>query len=197
MNTADTTARTGWFCVRAQTRREHAAALALQQRVGVEVFAPRILISRTRPGGGVMTSVAEALFPGYIFARFQYPHQLRHVVSTRGVTGVVSFGGEPPTVADGVIEFLRAQLRRAGAADPLPVFPAGAWVRVASGCFRDLEGRVLAFDPQTERVRVLLSLLGREIQVSVPAHQLVNEDDPSRKYPAGLRRSEIGAAPVA
>lgn len=196
MTAAETTSRFAWFCLRAPARREHAAAMTVSQRVGVDVFAPRILISSTRrrPRSGAML---EALFPGYFFARFNYPNQFRHVVSTAGVTGIVSFGGQPATVPDGVIDFLRAETRLAGQGNPAPAFAAGSWVRIVSGCFREIEGRVLSFDSQSDRVRVLLSLLGRDIQVSVPAYQLVASSAEPRAYPSRLLSSANDTAPLA
>lgn len=172
MNSSETISRTGWYCLRTQPRREFVAAHNLRQRVSIDVFAPRIRVRRSSRAG-LVGALAEALFPGYLFARFEYPQQLRHVVTTSGVTGVVSFGSQPPAVADGVIEFLRAQVRLADEEHDEPVFTEGTWVRIVGGCFREVEGRVLSCDSRTERVRVLLSLLGRDVQVSVMAQQLV------------------------
>jgi len=172
MNSLETISRLGWYCLRTQPRREFVAALNLRRRVGVDVFAPRIRVQR-RARSGVVSALAEALFPGYLFARFEYPRQFRHVVSTTGVTSVVSFGSQPPVVADHVIEFLRAHVRLAESEQGQPIFTEGTWVRIVGGCFRDVEGRVLSFDAHTDRVRVLLSLLGRDVQVSVMARQLV------------------------
>ena len=96
----------GWFCLRAAGRREHLAALNLTHRNAIEAFAPRIRVRREVRTGGVRT-VTEALFPGYLFARFRYPEQARHVVSTTDVLGLVAFGGPPPRLADGTIAHLR------------------------------------------------------------------------------------------
>ena len=196
MNSADIISQPGWFCLRTQPRREHAAALNLRRRVGIDVFAPRILV-RNRTRSGLMVALAEALFPGYVFARFSYADQARHVVSTQGVTGIVRFGGSAPAVADGVIEFLRGQVALASQAGPAPVFEAGAWVRIVAGCFRDIEGRVLSFDSKTERVRLLLSLLGQEVQVSVPMRELAAAGVAPPALPSGLLAEKAHPAPLA
>ena len=186
MNPVQPTKPASWFCLRAQPRREHTAALNLQRRVGVEVFAPRIQLRR-RSRGGLVATLAEALFPGYVFARFDYASQLRHVVSTAGVAGVVSFGGAPPAVADGVIDFLRAQIGQAAPGAATPLLAEGEWVRIVAGCFREVEGRVIAADPRTERVRILLNLLGREVQVSVFVHQVESLTRAAPPIPPALR----------
>jgi transcriptional antiterminator RfaH len=183
--TASTHEPPSWFCLRSQVKREHVAAANLRERVSVEVFSPRLRTThRTRRG--VRVNITEALFPGYVFARFAYPHQVRHVMSTCGVTGIVRFGGQPPPVADAVIEYLR---REVAAADQMPAAPAleeGAWVRILSGCFRFIEGRVLNFDPRSDRVRLLLTLLGSEVQVSLQAERVALLEEPPPQYPAGL-----------
>src|SRR5687768_5263237 len=100
---ASATSSLRWFCLRSQAKREHIAAANLRDRVEVEVFAPRIrAMHSTRHG--IVVNATEALFPGYLFARFAYPDQVRHVLSTNGVTGVVAFGGQPPPIADHVID---------------------------------------------------------------------------------------------
>lgn len=174
-----------WFCLRSLAKREHVAAAHLRERVGVEVFCPRVRTNRgTR--AGLCQSITEALFPGYLFARFAYPDQVRHVLSTLGVTGIVRFGGQPPPVADSVIDYIRQELRAAEHLPVAPVLPEGSWVKILSGCFQYIEGRVLHFDPRTERVRLLLTLLGSEVQVSVSADRVALVEAARTQYPSSL-----------
>lgn len=180
----------GWFCLRGEGRREHLAALNLARRSGIEAFAPRIRVRREcRTGGVAMTT--EALFPGYLFARFHYPEQVRRVVSTTGVVGVVAFGGPPPRLAEATIDHLRRHAEPDACTPLAPVFEEGDWVRVAAGCFRGTEGRVRELDPGRDRVCVLLSLLGHEVEISLPAGQLIGQAD---HVPAALRPPDASAA---
>jgi len=174
-----------WFCLRAQARREHIAAANLRERVAIEVFAPRIRrILNTRHG--LAMNATEALFPGYLFARFVYRDQTRHVISTCGVIGLVAFGGRSPAIADRIIDYLRTEVATAERASAAPVLEEGSWVRILSGCFQYIEGRVLHFDPRTERVRLLLTLLGSEVQVTVTAERVALLSDSRPLYPSGL-----------
>ena len=59
-------------------------------------------------------------------------------------------------------------------------------MKILSGCFRHSEGRVLGFDARSERVRVLLDLLGREVQVSLSVKSVGSALGPKAQYPAGL-----------
>ena len=178
----------GWFCLRAEGRREHLAAVNLAHRNEVEAFAPRIRLRREGRTGGVHT-VTEALFPGYLFARFRYPEQVRRVVSTTGVVGLVAFGGPPPRLDDGTIAQLRQHAASAVAAPVAPVFEEGDWVRVAAGCFRGTEGRVRQATAGHDRVCVLLRLLGHDVEISLPADQLISPVTLPNLVPATLRAS--------
>jgi transcriptional antiterminator RfaH len=176
----------GWYCLRVIARREHITARNLEQRTGVPVFAAGIRVRReSRHGPGAW--ITEALFPGYLFARFGYPHEARHVTSTPGVLALVAFGGPPPVVTDAVIDHLATEVRRAAALPAHPGFTAGAWVRIVTGCFRGSEGRVTHDSGSATRTNVLLTLLGQDIQVSVPADQLQQARDYPDRIPTGLR----------
>jgi len=185
----------GWFCLRGEGRREHLAALNLAHRTGIESFAPRIRVRREARAGGVLTTT-EALFPGYLFARFRYPDQARHVVSTTGVIGLVAFGGIPPRLADETIAHLRQHSESAAPAPVSPVFEEGDWVRVAGGCFRGSVGRVRDRADSRDRVCVLLSLLGHEVEISLPADQLIGREESSKNVPAALRTVPGTATPA-
>ena len=175
-----------WYCLRVMARREHVAALNLTQRTGVPVFSPRIRVAKSS-ASGVRTLVTEALFPGYVFAHFRYPYDARHVASTPGVLGLVSFGSAPPAIADRVIEQLSEEVRKEADAPIAPLFEEGALVRIIAGCFQGSEGRVLQASPTSTRISILLNLLGQEIQVSMPGDQVIGSDQSGGNLPAGLR----------
>jgi len=181
-----------WYCLRVMARREQITARNLEQRTGAAAFAPAFPVSRTT-AGGLMVKATEALFPGYIFARFDYPHEARHVGSTPGVLALVTFGGPPPKVSDEVIAQIAAEVGRADAPVEAAPFPAGATIRVTAGCFRGHEGRVLHTAPASARISVLLHLLGQDVQVSLPGSQLQDAAGPSQ-VPAGLRAGAVRPA---
>src|ERR1700690_1828446 len=94
-----------WFCLRAQQRHEQGAASHLRLMDGVEVFHPRIRFSRLNHRK--KSWLTESLFPGYLFARFDWRESLTKVHYAPGVHGVVHFGCGWPTVPDQVIEDIR------------------------------------------------------------------------------------------
>src|SRR5262245_15046148 len=105
-NPADSiSAHDSWYCLHSQAKHEHIAAAGLRQIEGVEVFLPRLRFKRATRRGPVW--VTEALFPNYLFARFDATLLLRRVRSLNGVRGLVRFGGHLATAPHAVIEDLR------------------------------------------------------------------------------------------
>jgi len=164
-----------WFCLRSQPKHEHIAAAHLKKMESVEVFLPRVRFQRaTRQG---LAWVTEALFPNYLFARFDWHNSLRQVQAARGVSGVVHFGERWPVIDAAVI----ADLQRAVGADELHTISTalqpGDDVEIADGAMRGLRAVVSRVIPSRERVAVLMEFLGRQTTIEVPANYLVKEGD--------------------
>src|SRR6266404_1937176 len=71
------TDRPFWFCLRAQTKREHFAAIGLRKQYQITCFAPRLRMRKLTKRGAVW--FVEAMFPGYFFAQFDYVTERRRV----------------------------------------------------------------------------------------------------------------------
>jgi len=97
-----------WFCLRSQQRHEHIAARHLRRFDGVEVFSPRLRFARSVRQRKVW--VTEALFPGYLFARFSLKESLSRVQYAPGIQSVVRFGTGWPTVPEAVMEEIRSAM---------------------------------------------------------------------------------------
>ncbi len=175
-----------WYCLRARPKREHLAALQLAERTGVETFAPRLAVRRiTRQG--VAATATEALFPGYLFARFHLPDDARFVASSPDITGIVHFGEHMPIVPASLIELLRTHAT--GVQPCAPLLEPGDWIEVLSGCLAGSEGRIVTFDSGRSRACVLLALLGQELRVCLPAHALRRTGPAHLDFPPPLLAS--------
>jgi transcriptional antiterminator RfaH len=164
-----------WFCLKSQPKHEHIAAAHLRQNSAVEVFLPRIRFKRATRQGTVW--VTEALFPGYLFARFDWQSTLRLVQHSRGVRGVVHFGERWPAIPDAVI----LELQQAVGATGLHTIPEnlkpGDEVEITEGAMRGLRAVVTRVMPGRERITVLMEFLGRQTMIELPRHFLVKEGD--------------------
>jgi len=164
-----------WFCLRSQPKHEHIAAGHLRKMEGVEVLLPRIRFQRTTRQGLVW--VNEALFPNYLFARFDWHLSLRQVQAANGVSGVVHFGLRWPVIEEAVIE----ELKQAIGPEELHVISStlqpGDEVEIAEGAMRGLHAVVSRVMPSRARVAVLLDFLGRQTTIEVPVNLIIKEGD--------------------
>jgi len=160
-----------WFCLKSQPKHEHIAAAQLRQEMQFEVFLPRIRFKRSTRVGQVW--VTEALFPGYLFARFDLLESLRRVQSCRGVRGVVHFGDRWPAIPPETIQELQLRLGEEKVRVLTPEFAPGDRVKITGGAFHGLEALVSKVLSGRERVAVLLEFLGRQTTVEVSREALL------------------------
>jgi transcriptional antiterminator RfaH len=170
-----------WFCLKAAPKQERLAAAGLKQLAGVQVFAPQIRFRKTTRRGPVW--FVEALFPGYVFARFFFPDLHRQVIYVPGISSIVRFGKTVAVVDDDTI----GGLRQLGGEEELiilnPELKPGDSVEIATGPFLGLTAVVTQVLPARERVKVLLEFLGRSLEAEISEQDMI---------PSGLPRSQHG-----
>lgn len=166
-----------WYCIKTRPRHERSAKMALLADARVEVFCPLLRFERARRSGKVC--VTEAMFPGYLFARFDHAAQSRLVATTNGVSHIVSFGGIPSVVSDAIIEELRAAVSEEETVEIPSHVKVGEEVQVVDGPFQGIRAIVTNLLPARERITVLLELLGMEREVEVSASSVL----PDIKHP--------------
>ena len=164
-----------WFCLKSQPKHEHIAAAHLRQNSAVEVFLPRIRFKRATRQGTVW--VTEALFPGYLFAQFDWQASLRLVQHSRGVRGVVHFGVHWPAIPEEIIRELQQAIGTTGLRTIPAEFTPGDEVKITEGAMRDLRAVVTRVLPGRERIAVLMEFLGRQTMIELPRHFLIKEGD--------------------
>jgi transcriptional antiterminator RfaH len=160
-----------WFCLKAEPKREHLAATALRRRFAIECLSPRLRFRKLTRRGPVW--FVEAMFPGYLFAKFVYSTQHRAVESSHGVRGIVRFGDRLATLPDDTIIALQS---KAGAEEVVTVdssLKIGQPVQLIEGPFQGLEVVITQLLPARERIRVLLEFLGRSLEMEVPAEKVL------------------------
>lgn len=163
-----------WYCLKTQTKREAIAAAHLRELEAVEVFCPMLRYRKATRRGKIWW--VEALFPGYVLARFTLESEERAVMYSQGVRGLVRFGDKVPTVADDFVEVLRQEVAKQGTAEVLTVGPRiveGEEVELAHGPLGGARATVVEVLPARERVKVLLEFLGREQVIEVDLFSLL------------------------
>ncbi len=156
-----------WYIVVTKSRCERIARENLELQ-GYKVILPRISIRRRHRG--VWKNVHEPMFPGYLFVSLTLgeddPAPIR---STVGCVGIVRFGLKLQAVPHNVISpFLEIGDTPVEYRESLD---KGDKVLFEEGPFVGLEA-ICTMSSGSDRVEVLLSLLGREITVAAELNQL-------------------------
>lgn len=158
-----------WFLVFTKPQGEETAKVNLQ-RQGYTVYFPRLLRPTLARGRWIDRIVA--LFPRYLFVQLETGRQaLAPVASTLGVANLVRFGPEYVVVSDRIVDEIKDRADAVSGLHRLqrcPTLKAGAKVRVTAGVLGGLDG-ILQREAAEDRIVVLLSILGRETPVRVPA----------------------------
>ncbi|HZS16791.1 MAG TPA: transcription termination/antitermination NusG family protein [Candidatus Udaeobacter sp.] len=160
-----------WFCLKTQPKREHLAATALKRRFQIECFSPRLRFRKLTQRGPVW--FIEAMFPGYLFAKFVYSQQHRAVESAHGVRGVVHFGDRLATLPEDVVRDLQSRIGPDEIVTVDDSLEVGQRVQIIDGPFSGLEVLVTCVIPAKDRIRVLFELLGRSIEIEVPTAKVL------------------------
>ncbi len=116
---------------------------------------------------GKRQTITKKILPGYVLVHMQMSDQSWNIVrNTAGVTGFVGSGSKPvPLVQDEVDRILKQMT--AEAPKVKVGFRKGQSVRVTDGPFTDFVGLVDEIIPEKGKVKVLLSLFGRETPVEL------------------------------
>jgi transcription termination/antitermination protein NusG len=130
--------------------------------------------------GGKRQQVQEKVLPGYILVRMELTDESWAAVrNTPGVTGFVGLSSKPsPLSLDEVASLLapvpeekaaqKAETMRAAAVD----FEVGQSVTVMDGPFATLPATVNEINPDTQKLKVLVSIFGRETPVELSFDQV-------------------------
>lgn len=154
-----------WYLVHCKPRQDERAEEHLV-RQGYVCYRPKHSCERVVRGR--RQAVVESLFPGYLFIQLAADANWAPLRSTRGVSRVVAFGGMPLRLDNSLI----VQLQQRTAAPVKPALDAGDSVRITEGGFAELEAIFVAMDGE-QRVLLLLNMLNRQQQISMPLANIV------------------------
>ncbi|TIM24039.1 MAG: transcription antiterminator NusG [Mesorhizobium sp.] len=113
-----------------------------------------------------------AYFPGYMFIALDALQRWRSVNGTFGVRSLIMQGERPLPVPSGLVERFIALTGKDGLLDFSGGLTAGASVRILSGPFAEMIGRLDRLDP-AGRARVLVAIMNGEIPVDLDSRELV------------------------
>jgi len=162
-----------WYVVHTYAGYEDRVEKNLLQRIkfmGAEDKVVRVVVPKENEieiKDGQRRTVTKKVFPGYLLVQMNLDDESWNLVrNTPGVTGFVSSGNKPVPLAEHEVKVILDQM--AAEAPRVKVgFSKGQSVRVVDGPFIDFVGKVEEVNGEKGKVRVLLSLFGRETPVEL------------------------------
>jgi len=121
---------------------------------------------------GKRQAVERKVFPGYVLVEMNMGDDSWYVVrNTPGVTSFVGSGNKPTPLTDPEVKQILRQIKM-DAPKYKVAFTKGEAVRVVDGPFTDLHGVVDEVNPERNKVKVLVSIFGRETRVELDFLQI-------------------------
>jgi len=162
-----------WYAIHTYSGYEENVAENLRQRIqsyDMEDKVFDILIpteKKIKIKGGKRKIVTEKIFPGYVLVDMMVTDDSWYMVrNTPNVTGFIGTGTTPTPISDDEVKALK---KRMGVEEPqykIDVIVGDA-VRITDGPFKNLEGKVDAVDNERGKIKVLVSVFGRETPVEL------------------------------
>lgn len=121
---------------------------------------------------GKRQTVEEKIFPGYVLVEMVVTDDSWYVVrNTPNVTGFVGSGTTPTPIDQKEVEDL---LRRTNASEPQHKIEVeeNDVVRIVDGPFKNFEGKVSQVDEERGKIKVMVTMFGRETPVELDALQV-------------------------
>lgn len=162
-----------WFVVHTYSGYEERVKKNLEQRIKYmdsggeisQVIIPTEVEIEVK--NGQRRNVDKKILPGYILVQMELSDQSWNIVrNTPGVTGFVGSGNKPTPLEEEEVNKILKQME-AEAPRVRVGFRKGQSVRVTGGPFIDFVGVVDEISVDKGRVKVLLSLFGRETPVEL------------------------------
>lgn len=162
-----------WYVLHTYSGYEENVSRNLRQRVesmDMEDKIFHVLVpteKKIKIKNGKRRIVTEKIFPGYVLVEMVVTDDSWYVVrNTPNVTGFVGSGTRPTPVSSQEIEALQ---KRMGVEEPKYKIDVTVHtpVKIIDGPFKDLEGKVSEIDEARGKVKVLVSLFGRETPVEL------------------------------
>lgn len=167
------TSKGQWYIVHTYSGHENKVARSLKQRVETMGFENKIfdIIVPTRNtikvSQGKKENVLEKIFPGYVLIRMILDDESWLLVrTTQGVTAFVGAGNKPTPISEKEVEAIQKFMKME---EPLykTAFTKGEAVKIVDGPFADFLGTIDEIDETKGRLKVLVSIFGRETPVEL------------------------------
>ena len=167
-----------WYVLHTYSGYEDSVAFNLRQRIesmGMEDKIFNVMVPKKKTikiKDGKRTTVEEKIFPGYVMVEMIVTDDSWYVVrNTPNVTGFVGSGTIPTPISESEVTSLQ---KRMGVEEPKFKidFKVTDLVRIMDGPFKDYEGKVGEIDEEKGKIKVMVSIFGRETPLELDFLQI-------------------------
>ena len=157
-----------WYIIHTYAGHENKVARSLKQRTDAMGFADRVLdiIVPTRNTikvhQGKKETVKEKIFPGYVLVKMLLDDETWLMVrSTQSVTSFIGTNNKPTPISEEEVQAIQKFMKME---EPLykVSFSIGEAVKIIDGPFTDFLGSINSIDNKAGKLRILVSIFGRE-----------------------------------
>lgn len=163
-----------WYVVHTFAGHENKVATALKQRIEAERLENLIFDilvptqDKIEIRGGKKETVKEKIFPGYILIKMELTDlSWLAVRTTQGVTSFIGAGNKPTPISEAEVASIVKFTTQGAQPTFKDVFMIDDTVKIVDGPFAEFIGKVDSVDKEKGRVRVLVSIFGRETPVEL------------------------------
>ncbi|MDA7428584.1 transcription termination/antitermination protein NusG [Primorskyibacter aestuariivivens] len=140
-----------------------------------EVLVPTEEVIEVRRGKKVTTE--RRFMPGYVLVRMEMSDQGYHLInSINRVTGFLGPQGRPMPMRDAEVQAILGRVAEGEEAPRTLIhFEVGEKVKVSDGPFEDFDGMIEEVDDENQRLKVSVSIFGRETPVELEYTQVTKQ----------------------
>ncbi len=162
-----------WYAIHTYAGYENAVLRNLRQRIDSlgmhdKIFNVIVPIEKKiKIKAGKRVEVEEKIYPGYVLVDMIVTDDSWYVVrNTPRVTGFVGAGVNPVPLRKDEVDYLFKKMDQSTVKHKIDI-AIGEMVRIVDGPFKDLEGKVNSLDQERGKIKVLVSMFGRETPVEL------------------------------
>jgi transcription termination/antitermination protein NusG len=163
-----------WYAIHTYSGYENAVLRNLRQRIESLGMTDKIFNvvvpteKKIKIKAGKRVEVEEKVYPGYVLVDMVVDDDSWFVVrNTPRVTGFVGSGVTPVPLTQKEIDYLLGKMDEDTSAKHAIDLEVGETITITDGPFKDSEGRVSDVDSDRGKVKVMVSLFGRETPVEL------------------------------
>lgn len=167
-----------WYAIHTYSGYEDKVADSIRQRINAVDMADKIfdvMVPKEKQieiKNGKRKVVDRKIFQGYVLVEMKLTEETWYIVrNTPGVTGFVGSGTDPTPVSEGEIRKIK---KRMGVEEPKHQidYKEGEVVSITDGPFKGFDGAISEIDYSKGKLKVMVSMFGRDTPVELDALQV-------------------------